>query len=123
MKTHRSYLTASCAATSLTTWILLAILFCAASCATRNYDPLAGWQLDFERNQVIEIDINNYIKQLPSQERENAGVSEAHKDGTGQHAIVIDVPLNGRWRRHVLIYDKNNKRIKVIDYYHGGYRS
>jgi len=44
-------------------------------------------------------------------------------DGAGQHAVQIEVALNGKWWRHILVYDKNNKRIKTIKYSPGHYRS
>jgi hypothetical protein len=45
------------------------------------------------------------------------------EDGTGQHAVKISIPLNGTWWAHVLIYDKNNVRIKAVKYADGTYRS
>jgi hypothetical protein len=106
-------------------WILLAAFVWIAGCATKTIDPLAGWEGDFNEqpNQVIVNDYQNYIQKLPLEERKYAGVSDWLKDGTGQHAIVITIGLNGTWWRHVLIYDKDNKRIKTRKYSSGGYRS
>jgi hypothetical protein len=107
-------------------WILLAAFIWAAGCATQPHpDPLAGWQGDFNEqpNQVIVNDYQNYIQKLPPEERKYAGVSDWLKDGTGQHAIRITIGLNGTVWEHVLIYDKDNKRIKTIKYSSGHYRS
>jgi hypothetical protein len=41
----------------------------------------------------------------------------------GQHAVKIEIPLNGAYSEHVLFYDKENKRIKVIVYSGGRYAS
>jgi hypothetical protein len=104
--------------------LLLAIFAWVVSCVTHP-DPVAGWQGDFNEqpNQVIVNDYQNYIQKLPSEERKYAGVNDWLKDRTGQHAIVIKIGLNGTWWRHVLIYDKDDKRIKTIKYSTGGYRS
>ena len=104
--------------------VLLTAFVYVIGCTTSHVDPVAGWQRDFseEPNQIVN-DYQNYIRQLSPQERQDAGVSDWLKDGTGQHAIVIAIPLNGRWWRHVLIYDKANERTKVIVYKTGAYRS
>jgi hypothetical protein len=88
-------------------------------------DPLAGWSFDFnhEPDQTIVRDYQDYIQKLSSDERTSSRVSQYLKDGKGQHAIVIEIALNGTWWKHVLIYDKDNKRVKVIKYRNGGYRS
>jgi len=43
------------------------------------------------------------------------------EDGEGQQAVNITIGLKGRYWRHILIYDKNNKRIKRIKYPTGYY--
>jgi hypothetical protein len=110
----------------LTFLALLTVFVWVAGCATQPHpDPLAGWQGDFNEqpDQAIEIDYHDYIQTLPLEERKYAGVSDWLKDGKGQHSIVITIGLNGTWWRHVLIYDKNDKRIEVIKYSTGSYRS
>jgi hypothetical protein len=47
------------------------------------------------------------------------GLSE---DGSGQHAITIQVAWYGTDWAHVLVYDKDNKRVKVVRYVSGHYR-
>jgi hypothetical protein len=103
-------------------WILLAACVWVVGCATPN--PLAGWKVYFhEPDQTITNDYQDYIQKLPPEERKYAGGIQYFEDGTGQHAVKIEIGLNGTWWQHVLIYDKNDKRIKVIKYASGGYRS
>jgi hypothetical protein len=45
------------------------------------------------------------------------------EDGTGQHAVEISIPLNGKFWKHVLIYDKTNRRVKTVKYSSGRYMS
>jgi hypothetical protein len=106
--------------------LLAAFVYVFSGCTTSPHpDPLAGWQGDFNEqpNQVIINDYQNYIQQLPQQERQAATIDDWLKDGKGQHAIMITVSLDGTTWRHILIYDKDNKKIKVIKYSSGGYRS
>ncbi|MEJ0091540.1 MAG: hypothetical protein WDM80_17565 [Limisphaerales bacterium] len=102
---------------------LLAMLLCGFGCSSSKPtpDPLASWQPDFKEqpNQVIVNDYQNYIQQLPPEERKLATVDDWREDGTGQHAIKITVGLDGTNWRHVLIYDKENKRIKTVKYASG----
>ena len=88
-------------------------------------NPLVGWKVDFnhEPDQVIVIDYQNYIQKLPPDEKKFAYPNHFYEDGMGQHAVQIEIPLNGTWWEHVLIYDKDNKRIKTIKYSSGSYRS
>jgi hypothetical protein len=89
-------------------------------------NPLAGWKVDLDHDpdQAIEKDYHDYIQKLPSEERKFAGGGiQFLEDGTGQHAILIPIGLNGTWWNHVLIYDKDDKRIKTIKYSSGGYSS
>ena len=103
---------------------LVWIFGCVAPAPQR--DPLEGWKadLDDQPNQAIVADYQDYIRNLPAKEREfvQRGI-RFFNDGTGQHAIKIEIPLNGVWREHVLIYDKENKRTSVVKYDNGGYRS
>ena len=102
--------------------VLVAALFWNAGCATPN--PLAGWKPALQNpNQAIINDYQNYIQKLPSEEKKYAYPNHFFEDATGQHAVQIEIPLNGTWREHLLIYDKDNIRIKTITYSNGGYRS
>jgi hypothetical protein len=101
---------------------LLAFFAWTAGCEmfANHTNPIAGWQKDFSppgpSDKIIEKDYQDYIQKLPPEERKYVGGTNFFKDGTGQHAVEIEVDLNGTAWNHVLIYDKNNKRIKVIKY-------
>jgi len=88
-------------------------------------DPLAGWKMDFapQLDPVIAKDCQDYIQKLQPDEKKSAQVNGYYNDGTGQHAVQITIALNGTWWRHILIYDKDNKRIKTIKYATGHYAS
>jgi hypothetical protein len=84
-------------------------------------DPLVGWKPDFHEqpNAAIEKDFQDYNQK----EQLNSYPDDFLEDGTGQHAITFQVGINGTVWRHILIYDKDNKRIKTIKYASGNYRS
>jgi hypothetical protein len=86
---------------------------------------LSNWNLviGHEPSPPITKDYQDYIAKLPATERKVAGMIQFFEDGTGQHAITIVVGLKGTWWRHILIYDKGNKRINTIKYASGAYRS
>jgi hypothetical protein len=111
---------------------LLAMFLCGFGCSSSKPtpDPLAAWKVllshDYEKlDKAITVDYRDYIQKLPPGERYYVTESEIWflEDGNGQHAVRIEIPLNGTWWEHVLIYDKDNKRIKTIKYSNGGYRS
>lgn len=107
--------------------ILLATFFWVAGCATQP-EPLAGWQPLFGReneaeNMVIKGDYQAYIQKMPSSQSGFVGPIQLFQDGTGQHAVRIEIARNGTDWAHVLIYDKENKRVKVYRYVSGHYRS
>lgn len=110
--------------------ILLAVFISAiVGCATSGRSPMDGWlQIYGEEGQNVKVatkdDYQDYIQKLPAKERQfiNGGVS-FYKNTLGQHAVLISVPYYGVWRNHVLIYDKDNKRMKTITFNGGRYRS
>src|SRR5438552_13198665 len=68
-------------------------------------DPLAGWAL-IHQDQVhkaIVDDYHDYVQALSPRERHNVGEFNIHffRDGTGQHAVKISIPLDGVWTEHV----------------------
>jgi hypothetical protein len=86
----------------------------------KKYDTSTGYPVD----KAITADCQAYINTLPKKERELAKEFQLFcDDGKGQHAIEISIPLDGTWWKHVLIYDKTNKRVKVIKYRSGYYSS
>jgi hypothetical protein len=87
-------------------------------------NPLAGWQIDFKPPApAIEKDSKDYMEKLPPEEKKYAGWGNNYKDGTGQHAVVIEIDLKPNAWYHVLIYDKDDKRLKVIKYIDHQFRS
>jgi len=117
----------------LTFFVLVAALFWVAGCASLvpcNPDPLAGWKVlttgeARQLNQSIKDDSQKYIHTLPSDDQN--GLTESslwyYEDGTGQHAVRFETGKHGTSWAHVLIYDKDNKRTKVIKYMSGHYAS
>ena len=100
------------------------IFGCRCSTSKPTLDPLAGWRpASHSADKAIVDDYQNYIQTLSPEEKKYLGPISYFEDGTGQHAAVITMGLNGTWWRHILIYDKDNKRIKTIKYSSGGYRS
>jgi hypothetical protein len=102
--------------------ILLATLVWTAGCATQKLDPLAGWKLCFSQDPkdlgpAIMADYQDYLQKLSPKDRGHIGGFNTFEDGTGQHAISIEIFITGStsWR-YALIYNKENKRINVIKY-------
>jgi len=116
--------------TRITFYILLTtLLVWTVGCAgfARHSDPLAGWNLIYS-NQIpksISNDYQDYIQKLPAGVRYYVQGYNIRffEDSAGQHAAKISIPLNGTWREHILIYNKDDKRINVIKYSDGEYRS
>jgi hypothetical protein len=108
---------------------LAATLICGCSCSTSKPtpDPLAGFHFsslaNLQTNNVISDDCRAYINSLPAVLKNGVGPMQFFEDAAGQHAVLIAVADNGTDWAYVLIYDKNNKRIKVIKYVSGHYRS
>lgn len=113
--------------TRFTFSILFAALIYMAGCVTKPAaDPLAGWKIDLndQPDDTIVKDYQDYIRNLPPKLRHNAqGPFWFFKDGSGQHAIKMEIALNGAYYEHLLIYDQNDKRIKVVVYSGGRYAS
>ena len=111
--------------------ILLAVCLWIVGCSTPKpvVDPLTGWKYCYSddparSNKTIENDYQDYIKTLAPEKRSfTSSVVKMYEDGTGQHAVKIMRGVNGTWWEHILIYDRDNNRIKVYKYPNGGYRS
>jgi hypothetical protein len=109
---------------------LCAMIFSGCSCAAPKPtpDPLAGFhEVDIQHldsNKAITDDYKDYIQKLSPEETKYMGPNEFFEDGTGQHAVRIETDINGTdaWY-HVLFYDKDNKRTKVVKYFKGHYES
>lgn len=79
--------------------------------------------------KAIVDDYQNFARGLPTHKISDAERSERYfilgvaylEDATGQHAIDIIIPLNGTYVHYILIYDKDNKRVKTIRWAGGHY--
>ena len=101
-----------------------------SSIYARDPDPLPGpgWKLCWDQDpkkldKVIQDDYLDYISKLPGGQKNFARYLNDFEDGTGRHAVKIQITLEGKWVEHLLIYDKENKRIKVFKYSGGRYMS
>ncbi len=87
------------------------------------HDPLANFHFsslnNLDSNKAITDDYKAYIHTLSPDEQKFATLDYYFEDATGQHAVLITVGLNHTNWRHVLIYDKDNNRIKTIKYISG----
>ena len=70
-------------------------------------------------DKAIKEDYQNYLQ------KHEPGYFDSgptyFEDGTGQHGVELQVGRNGFYKIYIFIYDKSNKRIKVIKYADGGY--
>ena len=113
--------------TRFTLTILFAALICLTGCVSTK-DPVAGWKVllsrDYEKlDPAITNDYKDYIEKLSAEDRKYAGPIWFFADGTGQHAVKIEIEYDGNIWEHVLIYDKDNKRNRVVKYFGGRYQS
>jgi hypothetical protein len=94
---------------------------CSCSAPKPTPDPLAGWKLDFKKpDQAVIKDYQDYIHNLPPNESGfYHGPASLYEDGTGQHAFKFESYENNEDWSHVLIYDRENKRIKTLKYNNG----
>jgi hypothetical protein len=89
-------------------------------------DPLAGFHAAYGKvDQSIVNDYQNYIQTLSPEEKKYLGPypGKFFEDGTGRHAVQIEVDLQPNAWYHVLIYDKDDKRIKTVKYVDHQFRS
>jgi hypothetical protein len=112
--------------------LLSALVIAGSGCAsgTTTPDPMIGWHLCKTQDphafsEAMINDYRAYVETMPAEEKRLVDEHTAFffEDGTGQHAVRIAVALKGVWRAHLLIYDKDNKRVKAIRYNAGRYAS
>ena len=99
-------------------------------CSTAKTDPLAGWTYLLHTghshfDKTVVKDYWDYIHNLsPDESRLVDGDSiNEYEDSSGNHAVKIEIPVNGTWWEHVIIYDRNNKLINNIKKATGYYAS
>lgn len=68
-------------------------------------------------------DYQDYIQKLPPKDKGHVGPVDFFEDETGQHAIKFEIDVNNSSWIHTIIYNNENKRIRVIKYYRGRYMS
>ena len=106
---------------------LLAALGGLAGCTVPRPDPLAGYHFcslkNLQSNEAINDDYKNYIQNLHLGKRSFIGALDYFENESGQHAVDIKVGVDDMWWEHVIIYNKENRRIKVIKYPNGHYES
>jgi len=102
--------------TQIKLFFLLTAFTLVSGCVTwymNHPDPLAGWRFsslnNLDSNKAISDDYHAYISELTPKEM--------------QHAVRITILLKGTEWAHILIYDKENKRIRIIKYVAGHYMS
>jgi len=112
-----------------TSYILLAVFALVAGCKYKAPpDPLKGWKLCQSQDpkyldQAIRGDYQGYIQALSPEEKRNVSPTRIFEDGAEGHAVEVIIGVNGRGWRHILIYDKDSKRIRTIKYATGYYAS
>ena len=90
-------------------------------------NPVAGWaacrtQDVGKLDNAIQNDYQDYISKLSRKERMWIGPVGISEDGSGQNAVTIHIAWYGTDWAHVLVYDKDNKRVKAVRYVAGHYR-
>jgi hypothetical protein len=110
---------------------LFAMLISGCSCSAPKLtpDPLAGWTFKpfpgselppygHNTNHLDRAIIDDYQNFINTDKLIGGGPAGFYEDGMGQHAVeFVAFPpgQNATWN-YVLIYNKENKRIKVIKY-------
>ena len=106
----------------------MVIFGCQCGALRPKADPLTGFhhadEADMDKNKAITDDYRDYIQNLSPKEKEFVGPILYFENETGQHAVQIETDIGGKdcWY-HILFYDKENKRTKVIKYFYGRYQS
>jgi hypothetical protein len=90
-------------------------------------NPIVGWvacrsQDPGKLDKAIQDDYREYVSRLSPNERMWIGPVGLSEDGSGQHAVTIHIAWYGTDWAHVLVYDKDNKRVRVTRYVAGHYR-
>jgi hypothetical protein len=107
----------------------MVIFGCQCSTPRPEPDPLIGFHVsslgNLDSNISITDDYKDYLQKLPAEQKGYIGTIFFYENESGEHAVNIQIfeeYKNASWQ-HVLLYDKNNKRIKVTRYGHVKYQS
>jgi hypothetical protein len=109
-------------------WLIAAVLVSGCIAQKPKPDPLDGFHrssvVHLDSNKAITDDYKDYIQKLSPKEKQYLGPVFYFEDSTGQHAVRFESDIDGRdcWY-HILFYDKDNKRLRVVKYFYGTYRS
>jgi hypothetical protein len=114
--------------TRLLFYILLAVFVSVVGCTEKPVSvPLAGWKVDVHEqpSQAVMKDYQDYIQTLPPNEKNYIGPFSYLEDGTGQHAIDVEIFVKGEYAswHYAIIYDKHDTRVKVVRYGYAKYHS
>jgi hypothetical protein len=114
-----------------TVCFLLAMFLCGFGCSSSKpaSNPLVGFheidRKELNSNKALSDDYKDYIQKLPSNQKGYIGTIFIYENESGQHAVSIEIfegNKNASWK-HVLFYDKDNKRTKAMRYDHIKYQS
>jgi hypothetical protein len=74
----------------------------------------------FPLNKTIKDDYQNYLHKHEPGYFSVTGAA-FYEDGTGQHAVKIEVGRNGSYTVYIFMYDNHNVRTKIMRFANGGY--
>jgi hypothetical protein len=117
--------------------ILIGAIVCVVGCATQSRNPLAGWTFrslpgwgmnpNGHNNNTLDKAITDDYQSFIAQNKLSlaGAITGFFEDGTGQHAIEFDTfpPNQNASLTYVLMYSKENKRIKVVKFGYRRYQS
>ena len=105
---------------------LLIVSVLGATGCTPHSDPMKDWKevkpfSDPAVPESIKQDATTFFQTLSGQERSwwvnNGDFAATYwENGTGQHAVILKCPHDGECWCHALIYDRDDRRIKVLKY-------
>lgn len=111
----------------LKSWKPAGAIGCKVGYMSATIETLPGYKAISDDVQIfvnkLPVDTTRYDPNVNSDRRICYWIDRMtfFQDGTGQHAVKIEIPWKGTYWNYVLIYDKENKRIKKIKYSSGHY--
>ncbi len=106
-------------------FILASQLLIGCAVFASHTNPVADWSVDYghEPSKAIDNDFQSYLRTLSLDQRKSMGGLQYLTDGNGQHAIKFETGQHGTSWGHVLIYDREDKRVRVSTFVAGHYAS